>query len=59
MVFGGIMFMVGLMIILSHFAAPAADGNQTTHYVVAGMAMLFGGIRVGWGIVKLKQSKNS
>ena len=55
MVFGGIMFIVGLLILASHYAAP--DGNESKHYLVAAAAMLFGGGRVVYGIVKLKQSK--
>jgi hypothetical protein len=57
MVFGGIMFLVGLVITVGSFTA-ATDGNGTQRYVVAWGAMIFGGIRFIYGAVKLSQSNN-
>ena len=52
MVFGAILFVVGLLITVGSFAA-AADGNGGGRYVVAWGAMIFGGIRFFYGMAKL------
>jgi hypothetical protein len=55
MVFGGILFIVGLVITVGSYTA-AADGGR---HVVAWGAMIFGGIRFVYGLVKLNSSKRS
>ena len=55
MVFGGIMFIVGMVITVGSYTA-ASDGNGSGRYVVAWGAMIFGGIRFIYGAVKLSQS---
>ena len=58
MVFGGIMFMVGLLITVSSYTA-AEGGNGGGRYLIAWGAMIFGGLRFVYGLVKLKQSNGS
>lgn len=57
MVFGGILFAVGLMITVSSYSS-AADGAGG-RYIVAWGAMIFGGLRFLYGLVRLIQSKRS
>lgn len=52
MLFGGIMFVVGLVITVGSYTA-ASDGNGGGRYVVAWGAMIFGGIRFFYGLAKL------
>jgi hypothetical protein len=58
MVFGGIMFMVGLLITVGSYTA-AEGGNGGGRYVVAWGAMIFGAIRFGYGVVKLNQANRN
>ena len=58
MVFGGIMFLVGLLITVgSYSAAEGGDGSQ--RYVVAWGAMIFGGLRFAYGLYKLTTSNKT
>jgi hypothetical protein len=57
MVFGGILFLVGLVITVGSYTA-AADGGGGRH-VVAWGAMIFGGGRFIYGLVKLTKSNRS
>ena len=59
MVFGGIMFIVGLVLIVSSYTAATPEVNSTQRNVVAWAAMIFGGLRFGYGIVKLNQRKRT
>ncbi len=59
MVFGGIMFIVGLVITVGSYTAAASDGGGSGRYVVAWGAMIFGGLRFVYGLVKLTQSNRS
>jgi hypothetical protein len=49
MVFGGIIFIVGLVITVGSFTAGAPEVNSTQRHVVAAAAMIFGGIRFVYG----------
>jgi hypothetical protein len=55
MVFGGIMFAVGLMITVGSYTA-ADGGNGGGRYVVAWGAMIFGAIRFFYGLARLTTS---
>ncbi len=55
-VFGGIMFVVGLVITVGSYSAAETGSGR---YVVAWGAMIFGAIRCIYGIVKLTSSKRS
>ena len=57
MVFGGILFAVGLMITVSSYSTGADGGGG--RYVVAWGAMIFGAARFIYGLVRLVQSKRS
>jgi hypothetical protein len=56
MVFGGILFAVGLMITVGSYSAAEGGGGR---YVVAWGAMIFGAIRFIYGLVRLMTSKRS
>ena len=58
MVFGGIMFMVGLMLTVSAYATPEPN-NGVGRTVVAVVAMIFGGLRFGYGVVKLSRANRA
>ena len=55
-VFGGIMFAVGLVITVGSYSAAESGSGR---YVVAWGAMIFGAIRCIYGIVKLTQSNRT
>ncbi len=57
MVFGGIMFIVGLVITVGSYSA-ASDSGGGGRYVVAWGAMIFGAVRFIYGLVKLTSSSN-
>ena len=58
MVFGGIMFLVGLLITVGSYTA-AEGGNGNGRYLVAWGAMIFGGFRFVYGLVKLTSSNKT
>ena len=57
MVFGGILFAVGLMITVGSYSS-AADGGGG-RYLVAWGAMIFGALRFIYGLVRLIKSNRS
>jgi hypothetical protein len=57
MVFGGMLFIVGLVITVGSYTAAADGGGR--RYVVAWGAMIFGAIRFFYGLVKLTRSNRS
>jgi hypothetical protein len=58
MVFGGIMFIVGLVITVGSYTAASDVSGGGGRYVVAWGAMIFGGIRFAYGLFKLTSSKD-
>ncbi len=58
MVFGGIMFIVGLVITVGSYTAASDVNGGSGRYVVAWGAMIFGGIRFAYGLYKLTSSSN-
>lgn len=56
MVFGGLMFVVGLVITVGSYSAAESGGGR---YVVAWGAMIFGAIRFFYGLVRLTTSDRS
>jgi hypothetical protein len=58
MVFGGIMFLVGLLITVSSYSA-AESGNGSQRHLVAWGAMIFGGFRFAYGLYKLTSSNKA
>ena len=57
MVLGGILFAVGLMITVSSYSTGADGGGG--RYLIAGGAMIFGALRLIYGVVQLSKSKRS
>jgi hypothetical protein len=56
MVFGGILFAVGLMITVGSYSSAADGGGR---YIVAWGAMIFGALRFIYGLVRFIQSNRS